>query len=191
MIFAQDSFAMTSFPNNYSKAFLEMGRVIHALIMREMLTRFGERRLGYLWALFEPLTHLAFFTLIRMAMDWQAPYDTTTYTFLITGILPFFLFRNCVQKISTAISANKALMVIQQVKPLDIFLARGLLEIATYAVTTVLILSLIHFLCRRGGSDFGSGTLSLVLSVVWIIGHRDWFDRWTSCVPLSRCWNYC
>jgi capsular polysaccharide transport system permease protein len=34
-------------------------RVIHALIIRETRTRFGDSRLGYGWALIEPVLHIA------------------------------------------------------------------------------------------------------------------------------------
>ncbi|WBA82901.1 hypothetical protein [Endozoicomonas sp. GU-1] len=35
--------------------------VIHALMVREMKTRFGDYRLGYAWALLEPLFQILFF----------------------------------------------------------------------------------------------------------------------------------
>ena len=39
-------------------------RVIWSLFLRELKTRFGKFRLGYIWALLEPLTQMALFFFI-------------------------------------------------------------------------------------------------------------------------------
>ena len=41
--------------SNIGGGIQEMGRVIHALILRDMRTRFGRHHLGYIWAFLEPI----------------------------------------------------------------------------------------------------------------------------------------
>ena len=71
-----------------------MKRVTHALILRDIKAKFGEQRLGYLWALLEPIlfvTILAGLYSMRSGRDIDGMPLTT---FLVTGFVPFFLFRN-------------------------------------------------------------------------------------------------
>ena len=42
-----------------AEAFSIQLRVIGALILREIRGRFGRAKLGYLWAIFEPLMHIS------------------------------------------------------------------------------------------------------------------------------------
>jgi tetratricopeptide (TPR) repeat protein len=49
-------------------------RVIHALIIRETRTRFGDSRLGYGWALIEPILHIALLsTVFSLLMHGKPP----------------------------------------------------------------------------------------------------------------------
>ena len=41
-----------------------MRDTIHALLMRELKTRFGAKKLGYFWALAEPIAQAAIFALL-------------------------------------------------------------------------------------------------------------------------------
>src|SRR5439155_3924222 len=43
-------------------------RVIHALLIRETRTRFGESKLGYGWALLEPVLHILMLSLVFAVM---------------------------------------------------------------------------------------------------------------------------
>mgnify|MGYP001545718786 FL=1 len=77
-----------------------MRYVVEALFLRELKTRFGKnRRLGYFWVVGEPMTHILFFlvifTLIRARTIPQVPIEM----FLVTGFVPFFMFRNIVTQI--------------------------------------------------------------------------------------------
>ncbi|MDH5491841.1 MAG: ABC transporter permease [Myxococcales bacterium] len=115
-------------------------RVVHALALRETRTRFGQHRLGYLWALLEPtlwiLTLYGAFTLAgRESMSGME-----LIPFLATGMVVYDLFSKSVEKVSAAIVSNKALLFYPHVKTLDIVFARGSLEFATYAIVFVILL---------------------------------------------------
>lgn len=49
------------------------GRVIRASILRETRTRFGRSKLGYFWALFEPMAYMLTLMAIFSAMERGAP----------------------------------------------------------------------------------------------------------------------
>jgi hypothetical protein len=67
------------------------GRVIHALIIRETRTRFGDSRLGYGWALIEPILHIALLSAVfSLLMRGQPPIGTHFFVFYYTGLIRYY-----------------------------------------------------------------------------------------------------
>jgi len=119
------------------------GRVVSALILREMKTRYGRQRLGYIWALVEPLIFVvilaAIFTLRGRGEAWGMP----LVPFLVTGIIPYLLFRDLMGVGLRAVRSNRALLTFPQISIFDILLARALLEMATHFVVFVILVVVI------------------------------------------------
>ena len=111
-----------------TEGLIVMGHVIVALILREMKTRFGRHAGGYLWALIEPVMFIAALLLFKIVILGLAIDDADTVANLAAGVLTFFLFRNIVQRAMAAVSGNRGLLMHPIVTPLDILLARSLLE---------------------------------------------------------------
>lgn len=116
-------------------------RVIHAVMMREVRTRFGRNRLGYLWAFVEPIFWVVTFAAVRYMMGARPPAGMDMLSFLATGVITFILFRTTVNHSMASILGNRPLLFYPQVRPLDIALARSLLEGATLAAVFVVLLS--------------------------------------------------
>lgn len=123
-----------------SKALAIQSRVIQALILRETKTRFGNLRLGYAWALVEPMMHVAIFVAIYQLLDRDTASGIPVILFLITGITPFLAFRNTMQQTSSAVAANKSLLTFPQVTLFDLAFTRVWLEAATIIIVFVLLL---------------------------------------------------
>jgi len=115
-------------------------QVIHALLLREIMTRFGAHKLGYLWAIIEPLAFIGTFAVMFSLGNRKIPNGMDSVSFLTTGIIPFLLFRQTLDRSIKAISANKALLFYPQIRPLDLVIARSTLEIATLTTIFVTIL---------------------------------------------------
>jgi capsular polysaccharide transport system permease protein len=107
-------------------------QVIHALLLRETKTRFGSNQLGYLWAFIEPALWIGMFYVFYAAVGRITPPGMSALAFLTTGIVPFSFFRETTQRCMSAIDANKGLLFYPQVRPLDLVIARALLEGATH-----------------------------------------------------------
>lgn len=116
-------------------------QVIHALLLREVKTRFGEHHLGYGWALLEPLMWVGILMAFTFTVGRTAPYGLPILDFFVTGIVPFLAFRNTVSRASAGISGNAGLLLFPQVRPLDLVGARVLLETVTYFIVFVLLLA--------------------------------------------------
>ncbi len=117
-------------------------QVVHALILRETRTRFGKHQLGYLWALLEPMMWIGTFLAAFSLAERSAPPGMTMVGFLITGLVPYQLFRECSSRVSLAVDSNKGLLFYPQVQPLDLMISRGALEGATALSVFSLLLGL-------------------------------------------------
>ena len=100
------------------------GRVIYALMMREVHTIYGTSRLGYLWALFDTMMGIIIFWALRTAMGFHPPHGMPILFFLLAGFSIFSIFRGTVNKCMSAVAGNKALLTFPQVTPLDLMLGR-------------------------------------------------------------------
>jgi len=116
-------------------------RVVHALILRETRTRFDRNKLGYLWALFEPITYIAVLIGVFSAMGRGSPIGGDDYLpmFFLTGLVPWLLFAHTVEKIMEGISSNKTLLTYPQVTPFDVLISRGILEYVTMVVVFIIV----------------------------------------------------
>jgi capsular polysaccharide transport system permease protein len=117
-------------------------RVVHALVLRETRTRFGQHRLGYLWALAEPIVWIATFYGVFVLAGRTGTEGMALIPFLATGIVTYQLFAKTSDQGAAAISGNKALLYYPQVQTLDLVVARTALEAVTYTVVFVVIVGL-------------------------------------------------
>jgi len=68
-------------------------RVIAALIIRETRTRFADSKLGYGWALIEPILHITVLSVtFAVLMYGQPPIGTEFFIFYYTGLVPYHIF---------------------------------------------------------------------------------------------------
>ncbi|WP_270792935.1 ABC transporter permease [Aeromonas sp. QDB21] len=120
--------------------------VTFGLLIRELKTRFGSYRLGYAWALLDPLLMIGAFSLI-FGMRGQSGFGgAPAQVFIAAGYLPFLFFRNVVSKLQSAVSANMGLFCYRQVTPFATFVARFMLEMMVgMMVGIIVILGLLWF----------------------------------------------
>jgi capsular polysaccharide transport system permease protein len=112
----------------FQRSFLIQIRVIGALLLREVLTRYGRHNIGFMWMFVEPMI----FTL-GVAALWTFTRAGHSHLpiipFAVTGYSSVLLWRNMPGRTSMAIASNLALMYHRNVKVLDIFISRILLEV--------------------------------------------------------------
>jgi len=99
-------------------------------MMREVITRFGRDNLGALWLVAEPMI----FTL-GIATLWSASGASHGSTmpivaFAVTGYSSVLVWRNCANRALMAIDSNLPLLFHRNVKVIDVFLTRIVLEVA-------------------------------------------------------------
>lgn len=127
------------------QAIIHQSRIIFALLLREMKTRFGETQLGYAWALVEPISHLALLAVVFTAMNrGQPPIGESLLVYYFTGVLPYLTFSNTIMHVQFGIEANRNLLQIPMVTNVDVFFARGLLEFMTQLAVAAIMLTIFY-----------------------------------------------
>lgn len=129
--------------NNSSKFWRSLeiqARVLYALLMREVITRFGRENLGVLWLAAEPMLFTLGIVTLWSTAGFSHGSSIPIVAFAITGYSSVLLWRNCATRCSMAIEVNLGLLFHRNVKVLDVLLTRILLEIAG-ATASFLILS--------------------------------------------------
>jgi capsular polysaccharide transport system permease protein len=118
-------------------------RVTAALIAREMSTRYGSKPGGYLWAVFDPVAHVAMMTLIFQALARMPALGLSFPLFFASGYLPFTFYQRMSSFIAGTLKANKALLSYPVVSPFDALVSRFILQLITDALVAVVILMMI------------------------------------------------
>lgn len=130
------------------------GRVIGALLVRETLTRYGRHNIGFLWLFVEPMIFTLGVTALWTATKSVHGSELPIVAFALTGYSSVLLWRNMPGRCIGALTANSALLYHRNIKALDIYIARILLEF--------------------GGATISFATLSLVfISIDWVAPPED------------------
>lgn len=111
------------------------------MIIRETRTRFADAKLGYGWALIEPILHITLLSVtFAVLMHGQPPIGTHFFIFYYTGLIPYHIFVHTSSGMSHAITGNGPVRQLPPVTTSDVIAARGLLEIMTDVIVAVILL---------------------------------------------------
>ena len=113
--------------------------VIFALMLREARARFGDRRMGAVWTLIEPICHLLIFTVLFALIRGRTVADVEYPVFVLVGMAPFLLYRNTALRLMDSLRENRSLFGYKQIKPLDTYVARVLVETCISAVVYAIL----------------------------------------------------
>ena len=122
------------------------GRVVGALVLREVITRYGRSGLGSLWLVLEPMLFTLVFTIFWAATQLDTVSALPIVAFSITGWMSFLMWRNAASRCLNAIEANEALYYHRNVRVLDIFTSRIVLEIMGSTAAFALLMGLLNLL---------------------------------------------
>ncbi len=126
-------------PGSMVGAWSVQRRVIGALLMREVLTRYGRHNIGFLWLFVEPMLFTLGVTALWTATKSMHGSDLPIVAFAITGYSSVLIWRNMPSRCIGAVEPNLSLMYHRQVKLIDIFIARLVLEAAGASISFVVL----------------------------------------------------
>ena len=132
--------------NSLLKSLEVQNRIIGALLMREILTRYGRHNIGFMWLFVEPMM----FSLGVLGIWTTFGLHKTVLPivpFCLIGYGSVILWRNTISKACNAIEPNRALLHHRNVRVIDLFISRIILEISG---ATISFLFLILFFIAIG-----------------------------------------
>ncbi len=169
--------------SSVSSALTVQGRVIAALILREVHTLYGNTRLGYLWAIIQTAFGIGVFWAFREVMGAHAPHGMGMAVFLLCGFVPWYIFSHAVSRCMSAVSANRGLLTFPQVTELDLMIARIIVVWGTQLVCAIAILSLAAALGQPVALRH-PGTLAATVFFAPLLG----LGMGLVCASLARLW---
>jgi capsular polysaccharide transport system permease protein len=113
-------------------------RVILALMLRDMRTRFGGTFLSYLVAIAWPLSHLALMVITFIMVNRMLPFGTDSVVYIASGALPYILCMYPARLSSTVFLANRPLLQFPLIRPIHIILARVMLEALSACIVCII-----------------------------------------------------
>lgn len=125
-------------------AIVIQARVLFALVMREMSTRFGRSTGGYIWAVLDPVAAVMIMTTIFSQISRHPPLGRDFALFFATGYLAFHIYKDISDYVSNSISANKALLNFPRITIIDTIIARFILQSITSIFVAFIVLSILY-----------------------------------------------
>ena len=128
---------------SFKESLMIQMRVIGALLMREIITRYGRNNIGFLWLFIEPLMMTMFIVMMWKFARADQISSLNIVAFVLTGYPMAMMWRNASNRAIGAISGNMSLLYHRNVRVLDTILARVLLEVAGATITQIAIMAIL------------------------------------------------
>jgi capsular polysaccharide transport system permease protein len=127
-------------------ALLRHFRIMHALLLRELSTRYGRNNIGFLWIMGEPILFAAGVSVLWSQI--RPPYENgiPMIPFIVTGYMPLILLRQIVGYSVNAVKGNATLLYHRMITPLHLILSRSLIEFIGITMSFVVIVVVYHAL---------------------------------------------
>lgn len=147
----------------------QMGRIIAALMLREMATTYGKSVGGYIWALLEPVLGIALLSTV-FALSFHSPALGTNFPlFYASGFLPFVMFNDLSNKTAASIRFSRPFLAYPSVTFMDAMLARMILNTTTHACVIGIVITGI-FIIFQLPMDIRIGPVLESLLMVMVLG---------------------
>lgn len=166
-------------------------RVLHALMLRNIRTKFFGSGFGMMVAIAWPLSHIMILVVLYSALGRAPPYGDSTVLFIATGVVPFQTFGYMARFMMLSVIKSRPLLAFPEVKVLDILLASAVLELLA-AACVLIVLVMIAWLTGINAMprDFVQATYAFgaavllglgfgVLNGVIILAVPAWFTGYT------------
>ena len=120
---------------------------IHALIVRDLMVRFGRHHLGFVWTILEPMLLTGGVMVVWSLIREPTIHGIGVAAFVLTGYMPLTVWRHMTNPLVRLCRNNAALLYHRPVKVADILAARLVLEF----LSTSTALTVIYFITTSTG----------------------------------------
>jgi capsular polysaccharide transport system permease protein len=122
---------------NVSQMLRAQGRILVAIMLRDVRTRFFGSAFGFLLAIGWPLSHIFILLAVNTAIGRAAPYGDSSALWYATGVVPFMVFSYMARFTMMGVVMNKPMLSFPVVKVTDILFARAILELLNAGIVII------------------------------------------------------
>lgn len=158
-------------------------RVVGALLMREIITRYGRSNIGFMWLFVEPLLMTVFILSMWQFLRADQFSSLNIVAFVLTGYPMAMMWRNASSRAIGAISSNLSLLYHRNVRVLDTVFSRVLLEVAGATVAQIAIVAV---LAALGWIEMPADIFYMLLA--WVL--MAWFALGLGLVACSIAFKF-
>ena len=130
--------------NSFARSLQINKNVVGALMMREIISRYGRKNLGFLWMILEPLLFSIVISVIWTLRGSGRISGLPVLEFMMTGFPLLNLWRDCSNRAIGAVQANAGLLFHSRVRLLDVFIARFLVDASSATISYIVVLVLFY-----------------------------------------------
>ena len=134
---------------SFSKGLRVQLKVVKALMIRELVTRFGRDNIGFLWIMAEPLLFAGLVGVVWSYVRGPEYHGISMIAFVATGYIPLTFMRSSFGRSAKIFQTNSALLYHRQVKILDFIFVRVSIEavgaMMAYIFAGIVLIFLGHF----------------------------------------------
>lgn len=113
-------------------------RVVQALIIRNIVAKYGRGNLGYLWLVCEPMFLVGGVITIWSVIYPHGNHGLTVAAFVLSSYLPLTLWRH-LSSVPRLLSSNFGLLYHRRITVFDIVIARALAEVAGVTAAGIVV----------------------------------------------------
>ena len=158
-------------------------RIIQALIIRDLMVRFGRRHLGFVWAVLEPMLLTAGIMLVWSLLKEPVVHGMSMVLFVFSGYLPLTLWRHMTTASLRLFQKNIGLLYHRPIALGDILVARLALE---FLSSTIALLVIYFVVVSTGVAELPKAPSLLIggwLFMAWFAGSASilmvtWTEYW-------------
>jgi capsular polysaccharide transport system permease protein len=155
-------------------------RAVHALIIRDLIVRFGRGHLGFVWTILEPMILTVGVMLVWSVIHGATIHGVPIIAFVLTGYMPLTVWRHMTSTSAKLLSNNSGLLYHRPITHSDILIARLLLEFfSTTAALIIIYLTVYSFGLVDPVYDFWLSLTGWVLNGAYYFGISLIIGAWT------------
>lgn len=116
-------------PQDTASRLHRRARTLNALLIRELMVRFGHNNIGFLWLVGEPLVLTVGVMIAWLAIYGEENHGVPILPLVLTGYSLLTVWRHMVSRFVHCFRHNAGLFFHRRIRPFDMLVARGLLEV--------------------------------------------------------------
>lgn len=140
--------------------------VVGALVLRELHTRFGRSNIGYLWLIGEPLLLATVIGALHAFQPGHMGSSIPPVPMSLLGYCVFIIFRGVINRSESLIDSSMPLMYHRMISPLNLSVARLVIEAAGCLCSLFILMGLAILL---GYGSLPARPLYLFAGIGWMI----------------------